>query len=122
MDLQARFKQVEQIYNERVNQKSSDVAYWQGRRDELLEIVASNHDGENPVKYEPYFGWCDVEGCENEGSSGGVGWAETGHWTICRKHGKDFRDGKPQPKMKQEAIDRENSRDKVTGFLPSPKL
>lgn len=59
---------------------------------------------------EPYFGWCDVEGCESEGVSGGSGWRKTGYWTLCRKHSADSRDGKAQPKMKQSAIDREKRR------------
>jgi len=70
-----------------------------------------------PKDYEPYFGWCDVDGCENEGSSGGMAWRESGYWTVCMDHGSAFRNGKPQPKMKQSAIDRENSRDKKTGYL-----
>jgi len=70
------------------------------------------------MKYEPYFGWCDVDGCKNEGAAGGSYWRETGYWTLCHKHCQDARDGKPQPKMKTKAIKREKSRDKVTGFLP----
>jgi len=67
---------------------------------------------------EPYFGWCDVEGCENEGCSGGMAWDNTGkYWTVCHKHSQQHREGKPQPKMKQSAIERENRRDKETGFL-----
>lgn len=67
---------------------------------------------------EPYFGWCDVEGCSNEGVSGGNCWKNTGYWTACSKHASDYRNGKPQPKMEQSAIDREDSRDKITGWLP----
>ena len=70
--------------------------------------------------YEPYFGWCDVAGCELEGCSGGNAWRESGYWTVCYKHADDYRNGKPQPEMKQSAIDKENSRDPVTGYLPSP--
>lgn len=61
-------------------------------------------------KYEPYFGWCNVEGCDREGANGGVCWRETGYWTVCSKHSQEYRDGKPQPKMKQFAIDREKRR------------
>jgi len=68
--------------------------------------------------YIPYFGWCDVYGCDNEGCSGGMAWRTTGYWTVCYKHSADFRDGKPQPKMKQIAINKEATRDKKTGFLP----
>ena len=67
---------------------------------------------------EPYFGWCDVEGCENEGCCGGTCWSETGHWRVCSKHSQQHREGSLQPQMKQAAIDRENSRDE-NGYLPS---
>ena len=67
--------------------------------------------------YEPYFGWCDVDGCENEGCSGGNAWRKTGYWTVCYKHADDFRKGLEQPKMKQTAIKRENKRNKKTGYL-----
>lgn len=63
--------------------------------------------------YEPYFGWCDVEGCESEGSSGGCCWKETGYWTTCDEHFKQCREGKPQPKMKQSAIEREGRKYKI---------
>lgn len=83
----------------------------------LLEAKVSGDFGEQ--EYEPYFGWCDVEGCENEGCSGGNAWRDMGYWTVCYKHADDYRKNKPMPKMKQKAIDRENSRDKITGYLPS---
>jgi len=70
-------------------------------------------------EYDPYFGWCDVEGCNNEASSGGTCWRSSGYWWVCSNHADDFRDGKAQPKMKQKAIDKENSRDKEAGYLPS---
>jgi len=69
---------------------------------------------ENELK-EPYFGWCDIEGCNKEGCSGGMAWNDTGYWTVCTEHSQDYRAGKPQPKMKQEAIDKEKSR--KTGWL-----
>ena len=67
---------------------------------------------------EPYFGWCDVDGCDKEGCSGGNAWRKSGYWTVCYKHSSDFRNGLPQPKMKQSAIDREASRDE-NGYLPA---
>jgi hypothetical protein len=70
------------------------------------------------VTYEVNFDNCDVDGCENEGCSGGTVWRESGYWTACRKHSNDFYSKRPQPRMKQSAIDRENSRDKITGYLP----
>ncbi len=66
---------------------------------------------------EPYFGFCDVEGCENEACSGGSAWRDTGYWRVCHKHAADYRNNKPQPKMKQSAIDRENTRGS-DGALP----
>ncbi len=66
-----------------------------------------------------YFGWCDVWGCLNEGCSGGNAWGDGGYWTVCVDHAQDYRDGKPQPKMKTEAVNREYSRNKKTGYLPS---
>lgn len=68
---------------------------------------------------EPYMGWCEVNGCNNEGASGGCYWSDTGYWTICSKHGEDCRNGLPQPKMKVEAVEREKNRDPQTGFLRS---
>lgn len=68
---------------------------------------------------EPYFGWCEVEGCENEGANGGGCWREAGYWTVCSKHSQEYRKGKSQPKMKQLAIDREKTRDKKTGVVAS---
>jgi hypothetical protein len=70
-------------------------------------------------KYEPYFGWCDVSRCKNEGAAGGMYWKETGYWITCHKHCQDARDGKSQPKMRASAIRREKTRDKVTGIRPS---
>lgn len=68
-------------------------------------------------EYEPYFGWCEVDGCTNEGCSGGIAWGETGYWTVCSKHSAAYRDGKKKPKMKKEAIAREAIRDKETGYI-----
>ncbi len=66
--------------------------------------------------YEPYMGWCDVEGCDFEACGGGGHWRETGYWLLCLKHMGDCRNGKTQPKMKQESVDRENNRDE-NGYL-----
>lgn len=68
--------------------------------------------------YEPYMGWCDVRGCKDEACCGGSYWRETGYWSLCYKHADDARDGKPQPKMKAEAVKKEKTRDKKTGYLP----
>jgi restriction endonuclease S subunit len=83
----------------------------------LLEKETGEEEEEQPIKYEPYFGWCDVSGCKGEGCSGGNVWRDTGYWTVCSKHSASYRNGDPQPKMKQSAIKREKSRDKITGYL-----
>lgn len=79
-----------------------------------IEQSCDNYEHKQP--YEPYFGWCDVEGCNSEGSSGGCSWRETGYWTTCMQHGIEYRGGKPCPPMKQSAIDREKRRD-ANGYL-----
>ena len=70
---------------------------------EIMELI-------NDEEYEPYFGWCNVEGCENEGANGGNCWPETGYWTVCSKHAAEYRAGQPQPKMQQKYIDKEATR------------
>jgi hypothetical protein len=80
---------------------------------ERLVLDKSNDEQDN----EPYFGWCDVDGCDNAGSSGGMGWRDTGYWTLCSIHFKYYHDKKPQPKMKDESIKRESTRDE-DGRLP----
>lgn len=83
---------------------------------------ANKHEKEIETTYfEPYFGWCDVDGCENEACGGGYAWYETGYWKVCYKHSAQYREGKKQPKMKQFAIVRETSRDPATGYLPPTK-
>ena len=71
------------------------------------------------VEDDTYFGLCDVEDCKHESCNGGGCWRETGYWSVCSKHSQQHREGLPQPKMKQSAIDRENSRDE-DGYLPAP--
>lgn len=68
--------------------------------------------------YDPYWYWpqCDVEGCEGVSCNNGNHWGKE-YWCLCAEHSKDKREGKPQPIMKQSAIDRENSRDE-NGCLP----
>ena len=60
---------------------------------------------------------CDTWGCAEWVEAQGGMWAETGYWCLCRIHSDAFRKGKPQPKMKQRAIDREASRGE-DGCLP----
>lgn len=66
----------------------------------------------------PYWGVCEVEGCDEESCGGGSGWRETGYWALCRDHHKMALAGSKQPQMKPEAVAREATRDKVTGCLP----
>jgi len=84
--------------------------------DNMKKLIEFYQSEENKP-YEPYFGYCDVEGCDNEGCSGGRAWSETGYWTVCSKHSSSYRNGDLQPAMKQSAIDREKRRDKITGYL-----
>lgn len=60
---------------------------------------------------------CDVESCPGWVVAQGGMWKETGYWCLCDEHSSDSRKGKPQPKMKQRAVDREASRDE-NGRLP----
>lgn len=89
-----------------------------GYRAKEAALQKDNKNSDND--YEPYFGWCDVKGCENEGCMGGGVWADTGYWTVCSKHSDDYRKGKPKPKMKETAIKRESSRDEK-GYLTNYK-
>jgi hypothetical protein len=61
---------------------------------------------------------CDVDGCTRTPSNGGGCWRETGYWSVCMNHSDAWRNGNPQPKMKQAAVEREASRGK-DGWLPS---
>ena len=97
----------------------SNPAYYEGAKDAaeyILRLFPASVNVEQ--EYKPYFGWCDVDGCENEAANGGGCWRESGYWKVCTKHSAEFREGKPQPKMKQSSIDRENTRG-VDGYLHS---
>lgn len=99
---------------------------WEKDNDLTIDVLmreagyAAATPPQTPEKDNPYWYWpqCDVEGCEGVSGYNGMGWRETGYWCLCSKHSQEFRDGKPQPKMKQSSIDKEQSRDKVTGYLP----
>ena len=60
---------------------------------------------------------CDVEGCPGWVVAQGGMWADTGYWCLCDKHSSASREGKPQPRMKQRALDREAKRDPITQRL-----
>lgn len=59
---------------------------------------------------------CDVEGCYGEICASGTAWRDTGYWQCCMEHSSMARDGKVQPSMKPRAIQRESTRDKITGI------
>ena len=101
-----------------MNKKDFEEMYVRLSGDELWVWIKEEI---NKELSEPYFGWCDVEGCDEEGCSGGNAWRDSGYWTVCYKHAQDHRDKKPQPKMKRASVEKENSRDKKTGYLPSIK-
>jgi len=66
---------------------------------------------DDPHYVEDYDGGiCDVDGCAGWVVAQGGMWQETGYWCLCGKHSQSYRDGKPKPRMKQRAIDREASR------------
>jgi len=73
---------------------------------------------EDPRFVEDSDAICDVEGCPEWTVSQGVAWEDTGYWHICHKHSAAARNNELQPQMKQRAIDREASRDPITGYLP----
>lgn len=111
-------EQQEESYPGKQYQRLFDYLYINGftalqsEMDDIIQIVDEDFIRETPAE-------CDVEGCKRVPSSGGGHWRETGYWEICYEHGNDARAGKPQPKMKQAAIDRENSRDEK-GHLSTP--
>ena len=93
----------------------------------IHKLITNNPNGINNdemktdnEEYEPYFGWCDVNGCKNEGCSGGNAWRNSGYWTVCHTHAQSYRKGGIQPKMKDESVQRELSRDE-NGYLPISK-
>jgi hypothetical protein len=79
-------------------QRCIDIAIEYAQQPQKVE-----QEEEKPTEYIPYFGWCDVDKCENEGCCGGTGWRETGYWTLCTNHSRMAREGKKQPKMKRSA-------------------
>jgi hypothetical protein len=99
-------KEIERILRSRFTR--GDIQTATNELLDLFNVSLSLTDSEE--EYEPYFGWCDVEGCENEGANDGGCWRETGYWTVCSKHSSKYRAGEPQPPMKQKAIDREKRR------------
>lgn len=62
---------------------------------------------------------CDVDGCHKQSTNGGCYWKEAGYWRLCSEHFTYGFQGNQQPPMKQSALDREVTRNKQTGNLPS---
>lgn len=92
-------------------------------KDKEIERLKGLIEQQEEEENNPYWYWpqCDVEGCEGVSCRGGGVWEETGYWSVCSEHSQDFRDFKPQPKMKQASIDREATRDE-DGCLPNKNL
>lgn len=82
---------------------------------EMDEIISASYKVTENIDT-LYESTCDVEGCDNIPSSGGLCWRETGYWSVCMHHSNDHK-LKPQPTMKKEAIEREASRN-PDGTLP----
>lgn len=75
--------------------------------DEIISVVATVQDSLDEL----FRATCDVDGCDNNPANGGGCWRETGYWSVCSEHSQTWREGKTQPKMKEEAIEREKTRD-----------
>lgn len=90
--------------------------------DALEQRLLLSSEAEKGEEYDPYWYWpqCDVEGCEGVSCNGGGCWRDTGYWSVCPIHAQQFRDGKPQPRMKQSAIDKEATRLPDGTLPPSP--
>ena len=69
--------------------------------------------------YLPEQGYtCEVQGCM-EADTCGTPWGEsTLYLRLCTKHHTQLCKGYPMPLIKQYALDREATRDPVTGRLP----
>jgi len=87
-----------------------------------LESAFSVLGWDDPKIIEDFDGGiCDVKGCAEWVVTQGGMWAETGYWCLCDKHSSAAFKGKPQPEMKQRAIDREASRGE-DGCLPIQRI
>ena len=108
----AEFDKLQKAFQEQA--KIKDEYFLEIER--LKGLIEQQEEEEN----NPYWYWpiCDVNRCDGVSCRGGGVWEETGYWSVCPKHSQDFRDGKPQPKMKQSSIDREATRDE-DGCLPN---
>ncbi|MBC8274801.1 MAG: hypothetical protein H8E40_07530 [Chloroflexi bacterium] len=59
---------------------------------------------------------CEIKGCVEPDTSG-LRWGGL-YLRLCHEHTKQQFEGKPRPKVKQWAIDRESKRDPITRILP----
>jgi hypothetical protein len=114
-------QEIGQVINVKLGESIHDkilpfIEELKAENERLKNLVEEINEREN----NPYWYWpqCDVDECKGVSCNGGGCWRETGYWSVCTKHSTEFREGKPQPKMKQSAIDRESRRDKY-GYLPS---
>lgn len=85
-------------------------------KSEMDEIIDSVEKVQESL-HEIFKATCDVEGCDRSPVSGGGHWRDKGYWSVCSIHSDLGRSGAEMPQMKQAAIDKENSRDKVTGII-----
>ena len=70
--------------------------------------------------YLPEEGYtCEIEGCM-EPDTCGTHWSEGDdlYLRICSKHHCESCSGKPRPPVKKYALEREATRDPITGILP----
>jgi hypothetical protein len=81
-----------------------------------LERAFDALEWDNPHFIQEEGNTCEIEGCMEEPSSGQT-WGDC-YLSLCLKHGRMKREDQPRPKVKRYAIDREATRDPITGWLP----
>jgi len=97
--------------------KNGEPIIWTGGLSALEEAFEAL-GWEDPKFVEDSDAICDVEGCAEWVVSQGIAWEDTGYWLVCSEHATQARGNKPQPQMKQRAINREARRDPITRILP----
>ena len=61
---------------------------------------------------------CEIKGCMSEIGSG-MNWGDL-YLSLCHKHtGMALKNSEVRPEVKEYALKRESTRDKITGFLPN---
>jgi hypothetical protein len=72
---------------------------------------------DDPHKLPEEGNTCEIDGCM-EGIASGMRW-DVFYLHLCSKHSSMAFKKEPLPEIKQYAINREVTRDKITGFLPN---